>query len=237
MKIGVKIYTRNHELVPKYLDHSDFIEVLIEPEKDYRMLREYGAKYMIHAPHQNFGFNPSEKNAWEKSKKILDYTIKAADFLDAKKIIMHAGTGDNSESENNLIEFMQDYNDKRILLENLPKSTRYYPYFFSTPEKVKTISEKLKLGICLDFAHAVCTAVTLKTDPIKIIEGINSLNPKHYHISDGWLASGTDDDLNFFKGNYPLEFFKKMIPMDGEVTIETPHNFEEKIKEIEFLRR
>lgn len=237
MKVGVKIYTRNHGLVPQYVEHSDFIEVLIEPDKEYKMLKEYDVKYVIHAPHQNFGFNPADRNSWDKSKKILGNTIEAADFLDARKIIVHAGTGDNLERENAFIEFMQDCNDKRILLENLPKSTKYYPYFFSTPEEVKKVSEKLGFGICLDFAHAVCTAATLKTNAIKLIEGINALKPRHYHFSDGWLASETDSELHLFKGDYPLEEFKKMIPEDGEVTIETPHGIGEKIKEIEFLRR
>lgn len=238
MKIGVKIYTKNYELVPRYIEHADFIEVLIEPEMDYKILKDYDTEYIIHVPHHKFGFNPADKKSWIISKKILEESKSAADFLDAKKMIMHVGHFGNDDcNENNIIEFIEDHKDDRILLENLPKKTKYLEYPFALPGEVKRIADKLKLGICLDFSHAVCAAASLKTDFRDIIKEINQLKPKHYHISDGLISNDTDFDLHFFKGDYPLEEFKKLIPQNGEVTIETYHDdFDKKVKEIEFMR-
>ena len=239
MKIGVKIYTRDHHLIPKYAEYVDFIEVLVEPSLDYKVLKDYGVDYVIHVPHHKFGFNPADKNSWDISKEILDHSKNAADFLGAKKMIIHSGHFAAKDSnENNLIDFINLNYDQRFILENLPMKTKYNSYLFATPNEVENISAILNLGICLDFSHAVCTSVALHADPLEIIKQINNLHPKHYHISDGWLNEDTDRDLHFFQGNYPLDKFKELIPKDGEVTIETYHdNLETKIKEIEFLRQ
>lgn len=239
MKIGVKIYTENHAIIPKYLEYVDFIEVLIEPDKDFTPLKNYKTNYVIHVPHQKFGFNPANKDAWEVSKNILDYSKKAADLLSVKKLIVHTGffTGDES-SEENIIEFFKTNYDPRIILENLPKKTKFKSYPFATYGEVKKMSEMLNLGICLDFAHAACAASTLKKDFMEFISELNTLKPVHYHLSDGYVAEQTDFHMHFFKGDYPLEKFKAMIPPDGEVTIETWHDDTESVlKEIEFLRR
>ncbi len=238
MRIGIKVYSKDHELIPEYAKHADFIEVLVEPGFDYRLLKKYGAEYVVHVPHNKFGFNPADKNSWELSKKILDFSKEAADYLNSKKMITHVGHFTNDGcNEENIIEFISANKDDRIILENLPKKTKYHSFPFATPEDIESISKKLGLGICLDFSHATCAAAVLKIDFIKLIGQINSLNPRHYHISDGWISSDTDIDLHFFKGNYPLEKFKAIIPKNGEVTIETYHeDISVKIKEIEFLR-
>lgn len=239
MKIGVKIYTRDHNLIPNYSEYVDFIEVLIEPNLDYKILRDYDVNYVIHVPHHKFGFNPADKNSWVRSKEILEMSKEAADFLGSKKMIIHSGHFvDQDSNENNLIEFINLNHDPRFILENLPMRTKYNSYLFATPNEIKNISAILDIGICLDFSHAVCTSVTFKTDALSLIKEINSLKPKHYHISDGWLNENTDRDLHFFKGDYPLEKFKELIPGNGEVTIETYHDdLETKIKEIGFLRK
>jgi len=239
MKVGVKIYISDYKLIPHYLKYADFIEVLIEPEKDFTVLRQYETDYVIHVAHGRFGFNPSDKNAWGLSKRILDYSKQAADLLSAPKMIVHPGYYENEFStEKNILDFIKENYDPRIILENLPKNTKYKPFFFSTPEEVKRISEKLEMDICLDFAHAICAAATLKVDYLDFILQLNELNPKHYHICDGFIISETDSHLPFSKGDYPLDKFKSMIPDNGEVTIETrPNDIESVLKEIAFLRR
>lgn len=238
MKVGVKIYSSDYKLIPHYLEHADFIEVLIEPEKDFTMLKQYETDYVIHVAHGRFGFNPSDKNAWDLSKKIMDYSKQAADLLSVSKMIVHPGHCKNEFStEKNIVDFLKENYDSRIILENLPKNTKYNPFFFSEPEEIKRIAEKLDMNICLDFAHATCAAATLKIDYLDFISKLNKFHPKHYHLCDGFIISETDSHLPFFKGDYPLEKFKSMIPGDGEVTIETrPKDIESVLKEIAFLR-
>ena len=122
LKVGMKTWSGNKiSQIRKSASIGDFTEVTIEPDKDFIRLKKIKTKWVIHCGHAAFGFNPADKNIWKHSHYVLNKAIEGADFLKADKIIVHPGYLEMKGSKGNMknaIEFLKQYKDKRILLEN-----------------------------------------------------------------------------------------------------------------------
>ena len=75
-------------------------------------------------------------------------------------------------------------------------------------------------GFCLDFGHAICTANTLKKEPLAFIGELRKLNPRVYHLTDGDFNSELDSHLHYGKGSFPLQKLLELVPEGGMITNE-----------------
>ncbi len=226
---------------------GDFIEVMIEPDVDYTYLKKIKTKFVIHCGHMYFGFNPPGKERWDECKRILQKAQEAADFLNAKKIIVHFGLIENDEQAKdgvkNALEFFKDFKDKRIILEN---SSKVYMYngkpalMTDTPKDMKVILEKTGYGFCLDLAHAWVVAYNLGKDPKQMIKDFLKLKPKHFHVLDS-TKEKKDDHIGLGDGILDIEFFRDVLKEYSKkhevmISLETPYNSQKNKKEIEFMK-
>ena len=248
LKVGMKTWSGNGaQRINSLAEIGDFTEVMIEPNKDYKYLKDISTKWVIHCPHMHFGFNPSNEKRWQDCKKMLDNTQNAADFLGADKIIVHFGyASENNDGviENaleNSIEFFRNNKDKRILLENESRvafDKGKYVKMTASAEDVKKVLEKTGCGFCLDLGHAWISASLISIDPKKSIENFMKLNPKHFHMLDS-TSLNEDTHSNLGNGVLDVAFMRDTIKkhnQDAMVTLETPYNLLKNKEEIAFMK-
>jgi len=239
MKIGLKLYPQNLDLVEKYNDLFDFFEVLIEPDFDVNNLKHYDKEITIHAAHGTFGLDLADSKKEELNKEILEKARKAADIVDSKFIIVHPGHKKNENSERNMLNFLKNNFDKRFIFENCLISEDRRS-LFSTPEEMKKLLEQFNIGMCLDFEHAIISANFLKKDPLKFIKSFLELNVKCFHVSGVSMDTikGMHNHLFEVDNNYE---FLKWIPKNKYITFETRYHITKNkdfvLKDIEFLKQ
>lgn len=228
MKIGVKTYYEK-KFLEHFKDSADFFEIMAIEKYDYDFLKKFNKEFVIHAQHGFFGINNADKKIYEKNLSSINYAIKLADMTNSKKIIVHPGDLSNEFSSiDNAIEFFNNINDKRILIENMT-GNKNYKRLCETPDEIKEFIKKTKTGLCLDFNHAILKAFSIKTDYMDFIKDFLKLKPKHYHIGGQSISKDKDhiclrdSDFDF------LNKIMKIIPKDAEISLET----ETDIKKIE----
>ena len=156
MKIGVKTYS-SKELLDYFKDKADFFEIQAIQKNDYSFLKKYSIPIIIHAEHYaNNKINPADKTRINQTLKAINFAIKLADDVNAKKIIFHPGMiKDANCSKEQAINFIKSLKDKRIILENLP-AMQYR--LGKTPEEIKEFLQKTEKTFCFDISHAIVTA-------------------------------------------------------------------------------
>ncbi|MFH1420454.1 MAG: TIM barrel protein [Candidatus Aenigmatarchaeota archaeon] len=245
LKVGLKLYSGNpRKKIEEAIKIADFVEVLIEPNIDFTFLKKYKTVFEIHCAHRLQGFNPADRMKWHKSEKMLDDAVCAANLLDAKKIIVHLGMIESKNcSLDNALKFFEIYQkkhgtDKRMLLENLCRISKE-TLIMNLPDESKKMMKRLGYGLCLDFSHAAVTAKLLSLDYKDVISGFAKLGPKYFHVCDGRTSSKIDLHLGLEKGNFDLEFFKRVIKKSKskQVLLEVPHNIKRNRKEIAFMKK
>jgi endonuclease IV len=182
--------------------------------------------------------NLSNKDSLENNKKLFLSAKEFADTLKSSYIILHPGiTGSIEET----ISQIKGLKDNRIVLENKPLlGLNGEVCVGSTPEEISLATKATGCGFCLDIGHAICSANSHKTDPIKYINRFLTLAPAIYHMSDGNFSGEKDEHLHFGKGSYPLENIIKLLPDNAQTTIETPKtssdNMNDFTSDIEYIR-
>lgn len=230
IKYGLKIWSSNREIIDQAEELIktkvfDYIELLPVPDVDISSFQEIKASYIIHIPHSKFDFNIADKKKEEFNLKIINHSIECADKLNAKYLILHTGFGSFDTAK----KFLKKINDKRIILENMPKFTSSNQAMVgSSPKEIKELKGN-KFGFCLDFGHGT----TLSKDYKKDIKEFLKLNPEMFHISDGILNNQKDEHYNIGEGDYDIEFMVDCIKKsDSEMaTLETPRNNLKSLKE------
>lgn len=221
---GAEAFVRSHP-------DNTFIELMVVNNSPESQLREYARRFAgvpvtIHAPHNAMGFDTGRRD-WEKSnREILANSQLAADILGADVIVVHAGCGHNPENLKETARQFKLFNDKRIVVENLPYSSKNVDDTMhgNTPEEIKYIMDEAGCGFCFDFSHAVCAANYLHLDIEKQLEGFYNLKPTVYHMCDGNIGEIWDEHRHFGEGNYPLqEFLLNYTAPDARITMETGH--------------
>ncbi len=244
MNYGLKLWSKNYnslnsakELIESGIFH--YIELMVIPDSDISLFSKVKLPYIVHIPHEDFGLNLADKEKEEFSLKIINQSIKWADKLSAKYLILHTGFGEIKTAQN----FLKKINDKRILIENEPKvGTNDEKMIGYAPKQVKSLAGN-KFGFCLDFGHAIKAALSQGIDYKQYIKQFLRLNPKVFHISDGMLKTGKDEHLNIGEGEYDFKFLLSCIKNNGSklVTLETPRNnlnsFKEDLENVRTLRR
>lgn len=236
MKVGLKIfYGYEMDKLRPFLDSIDFVEVMAIEGNDYSFLKEINLPFVIHNQHHAFGVNPANPSKLLSNKSSLDFSIKLADKMDAKTIILHPGFyEDNNCSEDTFFDLLKDYNDKRIILENLNFNSHGFENQGYDYKSMKLLMDKTKKGMCLDFEHACLSAFRLNKDMIGFVKEIMALKPRHFHMSN-MTFNPMKNHLHFSDGELPLAKLKKMLSNNDLISIETDKD-EKSWKDIEFLR-
>ena len=245
IKIGLKLWSTNSnvlneakELIERGL--FQYIELMPIPKTEILPFLDqlYNVPYIIHITTEKHGVNIADKNKEEYNLKTIDNCITWADKLNANYLILHPGFG----LIDNAIEFLNKIDDKRILIENMPKVGLNDENMIGyTPEQIENLVGD-KFGLCLDLNHAIKAAVSLKRPYKEFIEEFLKLKPKMFHIADGKLNSEKDEHLNIGEGDYDFEFLMSCVK-DAKskcVTLETPrtklNSLEEDLNNLEKLK-
>ncbi|MFC1649070.1 sugar phosphate isomerase/epimerase family protein [Nanoarchaeota archaeon] len=238
-KVGIKTYPDKKEYFEKIRGHCDAIELMAAPDIDIDFYSKFEQKFFLHAPHCHFGVNLANPEREEFSIKMMKHAIKVADALNAEFIVVHAGYEETPKSTlKQACKVLKEVWDERMLIENEPGwiEPDIRNHAFCKVEETKEIMEETGLGMCLDIAHAACSAALQGADHVEYNKRFMELKPKYFHFCDGIVGQPYDSHLHFGKGNLDLNKIKAMVPEDLWVTIETWHDFEEQLSDIEFLK-
>jgi len=239
-KYGFKIFSTNLLTAPKlikdcadYVKKQDdmFLELMVvasSSEKDlYEIKRQVGeAEVRIHAPHHVMGFDAGNKTLEKQNREIFAKAQAAADIFNAKTIVVHAGCGHSKEHISETARQFKLFNDKRIVVENLPfmDDADKRELQCGTADEIKYIQDACGCGFCFDFSHAVCAAATLQIEVEKQLQSFYDLHPNVYHLCDGNIAENKDSHSHFGEGNYPLKhFLNDFTDEHAYITMETGH--------------
>jgi len=124
MNYGFKIKNYNKELFQKATFHHklqdfQYLEIHVKPalfDEYIDIINNLNMPIVLHAPYQSEGLNISTK--LNSNTDVFTKILKYADQTNAMHIIVHPGVDGTLE---NVISFLSNYNDSRILVENLPK--------------------------------------------------------------------------------------------------------------------
>jgi len=224
MKIGVKTFDNKNFLKP-FVDEVDFFEIMAVEKNNYDFLKEFNLPIVIHSQHRKFGVNIADKTLVQRNLNSINFARRLADQTKAKKIIIHPGEldGKNSSIEQS-IEFLNDLDDKRIIIENIPLEGVYR--LGAKSEEIKEILRKTKKGFCFDINHAMWTAVNLKQDYLELIKEFVKLKPDHYHfggqiIYNHSIPEEEREHLALGESDFDLYEVLRLIPKNAEITLET----------------
>lgn len=233
IKFGLKLWSTNYNLLNKAKelvekDIFQYIELTPIPNTKIAPFIGYNLPYIIHITTEKHGLNISDKEKAELNLKTIDNCIEWADRLNAKYLILHPGFG----LIDNAMEFLNNIDDKRILIENMPKvglnDEKMVGYL---PEQVRELMDD-KFGLCLDLNHGIKAAVSLRRPYKEFIKEFLESNPKMFHISDGRLNNEKDEHLNIGEGDYDFEFLMDCLKKTKSkyVTLETPRRNQETLE-------
>jgi endonuclease IV len=201
--------------------------------------------FILHAPHSLAGLNLSKKNLeQENRKKIMEVELYRKK-LNPEYIIFHPGlNGTLQETIRQITVFKRDYQEVFSigLIENKPKvGVNGEKCTGCSTEQIRELIENTGLGFCLDFGHAICFAASEGGDPQKKVLEFLKLNPKIYHLSDGFVNEEKDRHLHFGRGDYDLAWIISLLDESSLLSIETKNDAKDKLDDfaddVSFLRK
>jgi endonuclease IV len=242
VKVGLKIFTTDKPKLLEERTFADYFEVYSIPGAPARWIKDYDHEYIIHAPHAGHGVNLASKELQESSLEAIKEALRLADLLNAKIVILHAGSTKSKPGESDmetLRESISQLDDDRIVLENLPCRAGYEHFFAYDYPTTKELSERFSNRICLDFSHAMVTSSVQKKDYKELISELLKLDVKVFHMTDGKKEVADDMHLPLFSGNFDLEYFKMIVKKSAckRVTLETPIDAISQRKEYDWLKK
>ena len=254
-KFGFKIFNTNLQNAPDFVrecadyvsQREDmFIELMVmtgRPQEEFFQLKEMlkDVEVRIHAVHSTYGFDAGNKSLEKQNRQMFEYTQFAADLFNSKSIVVHSGCGHGKEYLDETIRQFKLFNDKRIVVENLPYiDDNGDDLSGSIADEIKYIMDETGCGFCFDFSHAICAAISHNINIDTQLKNFFDLNPTVYHMCDGDLNMAEDKHLHFGEGNYPLKhFLNDFTANDTCITMETGgfslHN-DLSIKDYEYIK-
>ena len=242
IKFGLKLWSINTALIGKavkLLDEKifDYIELFVVPDTDIAPFL-VDVPYVIHIPHHQFGVSIGEAIKKKHSLEKIRESFNWADKLDARYLILHAGTGSLKHAS----DFIKEISDGRLLIENMPGfGLNREPMIGFSPQQIEELIDGNDIGLCLDFGHAIKAASCLKKDYREYINSFLYLEPKIFHLSDGMAGNEIDEHLSLGDGDFDIEFLLgcTMKSSSGLMTLEIPRknpdSFQEDLRNIHFL--
>lgn len=235
-KFGFKIFSTNLQKAPALIKmcgdfastkEDMFIELMVVPtstKDDLIKIKHQlkGVEVRIHAPHTAFGFDVGDVELEQQNRKIFALSQYAADLFEAKTIVVHAGCEHGNNGLEESVRQFKLFNEKRIIVENLPVSSNGHARRGTTPDEISYIMHESGCGFCFDFSHAICAALSLNTDVEKQLKNFYALKPNVYHMCDGNINQAKDLHLHFGQGNYPLKhYLNDYTDKNAYITMET----------------
>ena len=237
-KIGLKLWSVNtdsyyNEAKKLFLQGVfDYIELYIVPNsiqtlERWRLLKDSGIPFIIHAPHFVHGFNLADASKKKTNFEIYKEVKSFADRLDARYIIFHGGMdGDVKE----VISQLKSFEEPRALIENkpykpLPQMVTAKLCRGATVDEIKLILDEVGCGFCFDIGHCICSANTQSIDWFEYANEFLKLNPQMYHLTDiEKIDSEFDTHPHLGTGELDLEKVSTLIKNDSMITVETIKN-------------
>ena len=239
MNYGIKLWSSNIHLLQKAIEqikkgYYSFIEILVVPNTDITPFLNLDIPIVIHVAHEEFCINISNPSLKTQTLLAINEAIVWADKLNAKYIILHPGYGSITNTKTfltNISKYSYDstYNDEKILIENMPRiGLNNEPMVGYSPKQMLYLLEDTNFGFCLDFGHAIKTAIHNHVDYLQFIKNFMRLNPNMFHLTDGYIDNDKDEHLELGTGNYELLSIISLIinhynkRPENFITIETP---------------
>lgn len=198
------------------LDHGEIghVQLLIIPDSPHQFERQievyepYQGYIRIHAPHHLHQVNPCAPGLYGEGKepiaKYLDQamsqTFEAADRTGSDIIVLHAGRflqGQKEDAIETFHDFLDQYPDRRYVLENLPDIPGIHPFLGMSPDELRVAGENRVSGYCIDFPHLWCTSVRNQVPYGEMLTGMATLPIRFSHLS-GSPGPHTDRQHLFF---------------------------------------
>lgn len=246
MEVGIKLWSSNPV---KYVDEAgfaDFIEVLPINISSISKFQRRERKYVIHVPHEIFGFSPLV--SIQKSRKLLNLAITAARKLKAELLIMHGGFAKCNPDEKTTVEGLKKIaklaktvSYGRLVIENSFPKGRFHldqgkHYICYSYEQLNQVIKESGIGFCLDFEHAAITAHQLGLNFKDHVAQLMTLGPEYFQLS-GVRLDTNSHHTTIFNSDIDIEFVKKILKKaDKPVCLETPIDIEQRKREVEFLK-
>ena len=177
------------------------VQLMMIPESELvfqnhiEVFETYSGKIRIHAPHHMQRVNPCAPELYSDRgpedikthiETAINQTCEAADRTGSEIIVLHAGRylpGDQENAISQFHDFLDQYYDKRFILESLPDLQRGYPYLGTTPEELIALGENTITGYCADFPHLWCTSLTKGIPYQEILDQMTTLPIRFTHLS------------------------------------------------------
>ncbi len=235
-RIGLKLWSTNLNYIPPAQilfarEVFDYIELFVVPGSLGTLTRwqALDIPYVLHAPHSTAGLNPADSSRRQEHIGLVGEVNAYALSLSPEKIIFHPGiNGDWQESISQFKVWRKEFPCMfdAVVIENKPRIGLKGEHCLGA--SVTEMSEILKAagcGFCLDFGHAICTAVADGLDWKAVVRDFMTLKPVMYHLCDGPLSS-KDAHEHFGRGAFDLDFLVSCIEPGRMVTLETKKDFD-----------
>ena len=184
----------------------DFIELYVIPWKFNKDVLEDFVKnnitISIHVPHWAHWFNPIDiNNDCEEIWKDIRLYIE---LLRPFQVVMHPEIW----SEVKVLEKRLNYfNDKRIIIENMPKKSSILPnieFYWYSLEQIKEIKQ-INSWFCFDFAKAKSSALSQWLEIRNFSNNLLDItNPHYFHISGFLDNTEVDEHFDLWDWNSSL---------------------------------
>lgn len=233
MKVGLKLYITNGGYIKPAIKLYkegvfDFIEVFLVVGKSRENISRWidtEIPLAFHAPHSYGGFNTSFIENEEENKIIMQEIAEVCSIYLPDYLVFHAGiNGKIDETIRQFINLFKEHPQIRelALIENKPLfGMRGELCLGATPEDIKLISDSTKMKFCLDFGHAICAAESFKLNWRDYVERFIKLIPSVFHLSDGHVASGSDEHLHLSAGDFDIPWCLSKVGKNSFLALET----------------
>lgn len=239
-KLGLKLWSSNKNYISdaqRLYENGvyQYIELFAVPGTfgEYaKIWKSLKIPFVIHAPHFRQGLNFARQECFVANKKLVQEALKFANELEAQQVIFHPGVeGDIKETARQLKLLF----DPRMIIENKPYCSEDGKLICNgfTPDDITFLIAETGVGFCLDLAHAICAANALKKEPITFIKAFITLNPHIFHLSDNAWESMYDSHKHLGAGSFKLREIMQLIPPESKITLETPHDYQNSLKDFE----
>ena len=244
IKVGMKLWSINFDLYPDLVNYYregkiDYLELLYIPgqEKNIEILIENKIPIIVHSP--SFGQKVLfAQDSLEKSNAIIQQTFDFAQKLNANKVIVHPDIGEKEI----FLTFLKENCDKKMIIENMPKIA--VNDLICLGYSIDEMKEFLNVGnfaFCLDFGHAIKSAISQNIDYRVFLKKMIDLEPEILHICGGHSNIGKDEHLNLDEGDFDLKYIIEMIKLSTvkRVTFEVPksNGLKNYFRNIEYFRQ
>jgi len=220
------------------------------PRPDADRLAASGRLVAVHAPYL---CNPASSAAQvrDRSGVLLQQTLDAAADLNAAGVVVHAGqAGADGRVEDAIVRWTRLlprlHGTVPLLIENTASGRasvgRHLDSIAALFDAVRACDTGVRVGACLDTAHAFAADPAAEKDPRgwveQFAEATGGVDLVHVNDSMAPAGSGRDRHANLGAGVMGLRVIAEMLAASGAAAavLETPGYDERRAQDVEILR-